>query len=655
MARKPKKNPHSGPRPEAHRLQAIDKLLEQGRFEEALEHADRALKVFPGIGGFYHQRIDALESLDRPLEAELTAYHWTQARPGSIRAWSSLLSFSVDNNHPLLSYHAAVHYNALAEGTDEIPYPILPEFERSIEEGGISPYGDGHLSKETAFLVELAEICIQTDAFEEGIEILLKADNAPPLRNNLGICLFHLGRLDEALACFNENWAREPRNLFALGWIVKLRLLLGREEAAVGLLPPLVSAIPLRDEDLIAQISVLLLLGREQDALRAFEAGIRQPWWRNGVFHRLGMIKHLGAVCHLRAGKIKAARKLWREALDEAPDLDLARENLADLEREQRERNGPWLLPLIEYLPKYWLNKLQAGFQDRSDEDNKKRLVATCGAVSNAYLQALSAIGDSMTLQFCAWLLHVRAQQGDKEAREGLLAILRSPQGSLQDHLDLATRMREQGILAVQEAVEIWNGEELQPVRLQGYKVSGEARPSKLTKPQMDLLGQALAAIRGKDYQRAKGILEGLSKKVPGEGMIWNNLAVVHSALGNDREVERMLHQAVEADSSNVIGRCNLAMHYIGSGDKERAKALLMDLPLRDELHIQEAIAGNGVNAVLLASEGRFEEAEKLLEALRPMAEEYKLLARLDDYARLVRKMRGGLLQRMLKAVKPVR
>ncbi|MBU0499684.1 MAG: tetratricopeptide repeat protein [Gammaproteobacteria bacterium] len=644
MARKPQRKSHAGPRPEAQRLHAIDKLLAMGRFDEALGHTGKAIRAFPRFGGFYRQRIDALTKLGQSTDAELTAYHWTLVRPESIQAWSALLPLSLSSGRAGIAYHAALHYNELAENTDHIPFPISPEFTQRIETCRVSPLTGDILDLETLRRMDLGLLCIQGRAFEEGIELLRGAGNEMPVRNNLGLCLFHLGRLDEALSCFNANWERDPRNLVALAWMIRLRLLSGREEAAAGLVPTLADAAPLRSEDVLAQITALLLMGREQEALRAFEKGLKQPWMEEEVPAQIGLMKHMGAVCHARTGKMGAANKLWHEALKANPGLDLARKNLTDLDLRVRDREGAWLLPLHEHIPYRWLEQVQA----IAEGTVEKRLGALFAPVSVPFLQALHAIGDQATRKFCEIILDGRCQRGDKEAKQGLLAILKSPQGSYQDHFELASQMRDGGIYDSKEAFEIWDSQEGSQVRTKSLKIHNDADQTRMSGPQMALYEQALEAIRAKSFDEAKAILEPLSEQFPEEGSIWNNLALLAEAQGDDQNVSRLLHKAAAAERGNLIARCNMALFCIQSGDKEKARDLLNEVFDREELHIQEALSCFGTSAMLLASEGKFEEAEGQLDSAKPLAEEYGEQDKLDRYVRMVRHLRGGMVQRVL-------
>ncbi|RKT44751.1 hypothetical protein [Thiocapsa rosea] len=97
----------------------------------------------------------------------------------------------------------------------------------------------------------------------DGVEII-------SARNNRAMALFHLGRIDEAMAGFMASWEADQGNLFALGWMVRLRLYRGDEVGAQGLTIPLAAATARRLDDALLQLDALLLLRQDAAARDAF-------------------------------------------------------------------------------------------------------------------------------------------------------------------------------------------------------------------------------------------------------------------------------------------------------------------------------------------------------------------------------------------------
>ena len=629
------------------RLHAIDRLLERERFDKALQHIDSALEAFPRHGGLFRRRIQALLGQDRDIKAEMTAYQWTVARPGSIEAWRALYALSLEHRRAALAIEASHRFNELADQAGEPPLTTLTQ---EVLEGGIfSPFTGKSISSRELRHIELGQLCIESRHFNEGIEIL-RDSSEPPARNNLGVCLFQAGRVDEAMQCFKEAWHSEPKNLIALSWMARLLLFLGEKDRALGLSVPLSNTPALRPEDAVGQLSGLVILGKEAEALEVFNAAQKLPWWgresENG--QTFALLNHLGAVCWARTGNSAKAKNLWKKALVQDSNLLLAKENLADLNNSPKERNGAWLLPFHEYLPSQWLDHIR-----RSGSDSEA--ITVLKPISSVYFEAIFRVGDEFTMNFSSLQLFNRFEQGDMEAKSSLLTLMEGRQGSYVDRFSLGSRLLEAGIIDRNDRVKLWDGEQSHEVQMKGQKVSGEAKPSSLTPAQQAVMGEAIEAFKNNDTPKAKQILERLTNEAPKEPSVWSNLAAIHEKEGNSEKAEELLTRAVEINPDYLMGRCNLAMCHIKRGENEAAKDLLDGLMDHAELHIQEAITLYSAHAMLHARAGELEQASQLLDSLEAAAEEYDEMERLDSYRDIVDELGSkgprlmGRLSRLLK------
>ncbi len=605
------------------RLHAIDKLLEQGRFTQALEKIDAALKVSSLHGGLLQRRVEALLGLDRLADAELTAYQWTQAHPNSPQAWRALYRLGLENQHVALAMDAARHFNQLTEQTGELPVTAISESD--IEAGITSPYTNAPVPIAELLQMDIGQLYLATRHFKEGHDVL-KSAKEPPARNNLGLCLFQLGRFSEALDCFKENWDQEPRNLAAIGWMARIYLFLGDEEHAQGLAAPLMHTLPVRMEDATTQIETLLLLGKEEKALEAFDKAEEQSWWQaaEGV-PALALVLHMGAVCHARAGNTNRASALWRKAHDLNPHIPCITDNLDDLERLPIHRHGAYTLPIDDYLPIPWLNTITS---DHSDDPATDERIP----VSNVYLEAVARISDPRAMKLSTALLMTRVAHGDRDAGNRLLAILKGKQGSFRERFSLGMALLQAGVIERGETIELWDGKEFRATRIQGHKIHNEPNPSKLSPSQQKRMAEALYAFQRGNLTTARKLLERLSRDAPDEPSVWSNLASVHERLGDKEKSRALIEKSLEIDPDYLMGRCNLALTELQQGNIESAKRYLDGLFDREELHIHEATALFGANAVLNAMEGDYDQAEQLLDSIAPVAESFGETERVDMY-----------------------
>ena len=621
------------------RLRAIDRLLEQGRLTPALEKIEAALKVSPRHGGLLRRRVETLLELNRLAEAELIAYQWTQTLPNSPQAWEALYRLALKKQHIALAMDAARHFNQLAERTGERPIAAIDESE--IEAGIINAYTGASIPIDELLQMEIGQLYIGARHFQEAYEIL-KSAKEPPARNNLGLCLFYLGRFQEALDCFKENWDSEPRNLTAVGWMARIYLFLGDEERAQGLAAPLMHTLPVRMEDAMTQIETLLLLGKEEEALEAFDKAREQSWWQavEGV-PTSALVLHMGAVCHARAGNRTRALSLWQQAYDLNPNIPYIVDNLNDLKRPPSERHGAYAIPVNEYLPIPWLRKLGREHPDDAATDGKI-------PISNAYLEAIARISDRPAMKLGTALLLDRLGHGDKDAGRRLLAILKGKQGSFQERFSLGMALLQAGLIERGKTIDLWDGKKFRPSQLKDHKIHNEPIPNKLSPSQQERMAEALDAFQRGDMITAKKLLERLSHDAPDEPSVWGNLATIHERLGDKEKSRAFIEKSVEIDPDYLIGRCNLALTELQDGNIETAKQYLEGLSEREELHIHEATALFGAQAVLSAIEGNYEQAMQLLDSIAPVAESFGEIARVDMYRSLLQPafLRGALLKK---------
>ncbi len=178
----------------------------------------------------------------------------------------------------------------------------------------------------------------------DGLEIL-------SARNNRAMALFHLGRIDEALAGFMAAWEADTDNLFALGWAVRLRLYRGDEVGAQGLTIPLAGATARRLDDALLQLDALLLLRQDAVARDAFTRYTQCDWFEIGEGYSRALLHHFAACAASRLGSVSDALGLWREALALTPDFKLALHNSAGFERDHQTFAYPSVFDLARALP----------------------------------------------------------------------------------------------------------------------------------------------------------------------------------------------------------------------------------------------------------------------------------------------------------------
>ncbi|HBS27151.1 MAG TPA: hypothetical protein DD827_08505, partial [Gammaproteobacteria bacterium] len=384
-----------------------------------------------------------------------------------------------------------------------------------------------------------------------------------------------------------------------------------------------------RIEDAIAQVTGLIFLGKEKEALQAQQEISHQPWWDESTqVASYALLKHFAAVCHARTGDIAQAKSLWNEALEQHPDLEVAEQNLQDIRMPASERNGVWPLSLYELIPSRWLDKIRQGQSERATIDITKPL-------SNSYIERICQLGDKTTITLGETLLLKRFEGGDLETKPILIALLEGRQGNYKERFSFSSQLLEAGVIDRQDPINLWDGEQPQKIQVKGNLINNKPKPTTLTLKQQSKMAEALDAFRNGDIPCAKRILKKLCDET-NDASAWGNFAATYEKTGDHKKAEMLMKRAVKVDPDYLMGRCNLAMFYIRRGDTDKAKELLEGLLDTEQLHIQEAITLYGAYAVLSAREGDLDRANTLLDSVQEMAEDYDETDRLQMYRNMV-------------------
>jgi len=400
------------PRPDAAQLKAIDRLLEEGKYREAVPRIRAALDRFPDHGGLHRALVEALEQSRGPQLAAVAAFAWAECRPNSLPAQQALMGLAISLGHLLLADRTAAKVRELGGQTPGFP------LDSALTRSFLEELGAPDASLDAVVRFDIGRLHLEGQDFAGALRWLDGVD-IPPARNNRALALFHLDRIDEARDAFLTNWERHPDNLFALGWAVRLRLYQGDATGALGLCTPLATSDARRPDDALAQVAVLLLLRQDQAAWDAFERARDQEWFDRHGDRTRAMVRHVGACAASRLGNDDAARRWWQAASDMGPDLALADANLDAAGDASSPSRWPGIFEYDNTLPNVWIKAL------REDRAGGAGMLDTLSA-SNAYLEALYLGGDPTLRTLVRFVIKHRVEHGDDAAARSLLTNLES-------------------------------------------------------------------------------------------------------------------------------------------------------------------------------------------------------------------------------------
>ncbi|WP_200236374.1 tetratricopeptide repeat protein [Lamprobacter modestohalophilus] len=639
---KRKTSPHL--RPEPAQLRAIERLLEAEDFAKAIERVQQLVQRFPDHGGAQGLLIKALRGGQGSQFAAVVVHDWADRHPQSLFAQEQLLVYAVEGHCLMLAERVAEQVRALG---GEAPYgfPLSDEIKTAL-----CTLVDGTRADEAAMVqFDRARLCMNGFAFSKALRYLedLELTSA---RNNRITCLFHLERIDEALALALESWRRDDENLFALGWAASLRLYLGDVEGASGLCTRLAMMTARRVDEALPQLIALLLLDQPEAAWTAYERTVDTPWWEGVQDLTTATMTHLGACAAARCGELKQARRLWQEIEQASPGFALAAENR--LAAADAETLLPSALEMHNAIPASRFSAMRNQVQAQRTHQAEKTLIGL--SASNAYLRALYINGSEPLRQAVSLVLMHRLQQHDTAVAEVLRELVRLPIGTSNDRFKMLKALREAGQLGEDELIEFWDRDELRAIKLFEMEVHREPTDSGLLEALDSLLDEARDDYNDFQFNACESKLQSILASFPNHPQTLLMLASIRHMARRRTEAEQLLRQAIEANPDYLLARCNLARALIMRGDLEAASDLLEGHREQHRIHILDLIHLNGTLAMLESARGEDEVAESQLNLIESFIEDDHEAEQLEQVRRLVNHVkakREGFFGRTLRAL----
>jgi len=297
----------SPPVVESAQIDALLRLARAGKVEEALARLDVIMAKHPDFKPLYGLAWEIACMIDDPHGVVARAWDWTRASPNSQSAWHALTDTAAGAGYYALFEHARGRLNGLLNEAVESPEDIETPL--------------GPLRFDEALANDTARLLMAVGRFDQALLELDGFDNVMLLNNAALIC-FHLGDVAGALQRFETSWQRNPRNLFALEHVVRLRLWKNGRQAVAGLAEAIKATPAARAEDALGKITALLVLrdwvgvdaAWRESAEADFFSGKHEAE-KSGRFHLVG------GIASLWLGDHDAMRLRFAAAADCLPEL----------------------------------------------------------------------------------------------------------------------------------------------------------------------------------------------------------------------------------------------------------------------------------------------------------------------------------------------
>lgn len=565
---------HKSDAPQAAQMDAVRKLSRSGRYDEAKARLTELRTRFPDFKPLLALAWEVDDHAGEYLSASLHAWDWSMASPGSLAALEALRDSALAAALPALSASAA---QRLAQTSGEA-FPDLPLKH--------TPLAD--LSFEQAVALDLSRLFLGSRRIGDAIAVLEGIDH-PSARNNLALAHFAQGEIALALAIFESNWQQDQRNLFALYYVIRLRLWRSGGGPAQELAAALRDAQPLRAVDAYTKMFGLLLLGLDEAAIATWQACREATFWTEFDARQCSDSAYFAGVAALRSGDRDAADKLFFEALTLAPDnLDAGIVSEALLLHGFGKEVEFKIGDFYDWLPQSWLDEIQAAKGEAAQAAVFDAQLHRCDAHAD-YLAVTAELGGAGMRLYAVSVLKLRALNGDNTAVDTLRHLLTRPCGPDQMRLDLEIWLQDSGFATAGQALPMLIRGELREIAFRPARVHAEPADLGLPPAEQAKLEKMQALLKQGELLAALRLAEELAAACPRVPILAGNIASLKESLGHDLdEVEAQFRRAVELDPAYFFGLAGLARIAARKGDVERAKELLKPLLGREEYHYSE-------------------------------------------------------------------
>lgn len=405
------------PAPQTAQVDAVERLLDEGRVHEAAAKADRLAVQFPDHVRLRDLRIRAHASTGDTARAALLARTWTDIQPNSQRAWHLLFGLSADLGLGFLAYACHQRLQALgaADAQREDDAQTLIEAVRA-KYAGMSDEEGARSDRGLLFLIG--------EQLDEAIAELSGLTHSVPLTNLAG-AWFDADDMPKAIALARQAWQADEANTHAARILVRALLYSGDGHGAAGAGARLRDLRVSEPDELAAQLETLDLL-EDYAAARACHEAFSMQGFDNFRRDMLARLEHAAAVAYYHLGEHGRARVLWQQAVEHNRHHPLYQVNLARLLRGVTD-DPAWRELLTEAFPATAGRALHAAIEGAGGGEallEHPDLLDFDIPGHALYLGCLLRQSDSLGRALVREALGKRVRRGDAEAEAELRRFL---------------------------------------------------------------------------------------------------------------------------------------------------------------------------------------------------------------------------------------
>jgi len=595
-------------------LEHISDLMREGEHEEAR--------------GMLFEYVEKYPKVARAFSVLATVCATMKDTPGMFWAAERLLEVGQRTLEDYTLYHTACIANDMlavlvaceeqmqrrfpVRGKEDITVlreELLTTFKRNaaVADDDLTPYTDEDL---LALMrgQEMSTLYLGSQRFDLAIQICDEMIARFPFYtspyNNKSLAILYDRGPDAAESFLQHSLELHPDNLFAIAFKIRQLALLGRHEELPGYCKRLADLPMKYPNPLDFYIGKIEAFAWADDLERIVELypharkEIGEEWDITRPTH--AQTTHYVAVAHARLGDRETAVKLWKSI--PPGTLEIAAENLEDIQKPIGEQNGPWFFETDHWIPKQFFTILRqesrrAGINDQDE----KRDAAKFERYVKAHFKRAFTLFPSFESTLAEILQRggpksrdfVRLFVGMRETPKFKAAALEfalGQSGSDTCRNDLVVALMQSQWLNPKQPFRFWREGEWRELETFNTEIYSESKEWELPlSPQgHEMAAEANELAHKGKYKQAIKLLTEVNEKEPGRAPVLYNIAVFHKALGDEETHDNMIDDLAEQFPNYFFIKNALARRLIQQKRFDEALKILAPLQKLERMHISE-------------------------------------------------------------------
>ena len=555
----------------------------------AIEKLDAMRKSHPDDRHLLVAYMDACLDAKRNRELRLACGEWVARHPDDREIWRQYAGACFQESYMHAGQRAAQIVVQRWPGTEEAR--VCGVFLLVAEEtyASMTRWMGPHPSDEMLTCHEQIREATEMGDFEEGVRLATPAaarwPECQPIRNNLAISLGFMGRYDDVIVECRSALQVVPGNVFAGATLTRSLYLLGRDEEARRALDDLLSTPSQRGERWSKVAETLALMGEEERLLAWARPVIEQNLDQETDPVYRAMLRHYTACAEYRQGDERAARKLWREAL-QMYRIPSAVENLADLDRALDDRHAAWYFSRHELFPR----PLIEGLLERIGGKTSEQTTLLCREFVGQHpplrrlMRVLLEQGDPGGREFACQLCKMVA---DNESLDLLLEFAQGRWGNLSLRLKALNTVRSHGRFT-EKLLKTWMNGKPSEVMSLSFSITREPQREVADPVLRKMLERAHAALQRDDFLQAEQLFKEATRLDPEDPGHHFNLASVREMGRLGHDYKRAMQVIHERWPDYGFAKMAVAIQLAQRGQWQEASVLVRPVMEQTELHFTE-------------------------------------------------------------------